>query len=87
MDAIGLSIPKKESFDKVTGTALYTGDHSDSRMLYARLATSPYAHARILETDLSEAWKVPGVRAILTGDDSDIGTTLCKMFNSQTIIL
>jgi CO/xanthine dehydrogenase Mo-binding subunit len=72
LHAIGRSIPKKESLDKVTGAALYTGDHVESRMLHVRLKMSPYAHARIVETDISQAWQVPGVRAILTGKDSDI---------------
>jgi CO/xanthine dehydrogenase Mo-binding subunit len=74
LQAIGASIPKKESFDKVTGAARYTGDRTDVRMLHARMAVSPYAHARILAVDTSEAERVQGVRAILTGASSDVLT-------------
>jgi CO/xanthine dehydrogenase Mo-binding subunit len=74
LEAIGKSVPKKESFDKVTGTALYTGDHLDTRMLYARMAISPFANALILGIDTSAAWQVQGIRAILTGECSDVLT-------------
>jgi CO/xanthine dehydrogenase Mo-binding subunit len=74
LEAIGTSIPKKESFDKATGAARYTGDRTDAGMLYARMAISPYAHARILGIDTAEAERVQGVRAILTGDASDVLT-------------
>lgn len=74
MGTIGRSIPKKESFDKVMGTALYTGDHLDNRMLYARMAISPFAHALILGIDTSAAWQVQGIRAILTGECSEVLT-------------
>ncbi|WP_123043618.1 xanthine dehydrogenase family protein molybdopterin-binding subunit [Cohnella candidum] len=70
--AIGRSVPKKESFDKVTGAAMYTADEVDARILHASLAISPYAHARILRIDTSLAEQIPGVRAILTGKASDV---------------
>ncbi|GJM67865.1 hypothetical protein HMSSN036_00810 [Paenibacillus macerans] len=74
MEVIGRSVPKKESWDKVAGAALYTGDQTDIRMLHARMAISPYAHARIVEINTDEARQVPGVRAVLTGDCSDVLT-------------
>lgn len=72
MQAIGRSIPKKESFEKVTGAALYTADKIETRLLHARLTTSPYAHARILRVDTSQAERMPGVIAILTGETSEV---------------
>jgi CO/xanthine dehydrogenase Mo-binding subunit len=59
---------------KVTGRTLYTGDHTDARMLHVRMAVSPYAHARIVEMDTSVALRVQGVRAILTGDSLNVLT-------------
>ncbi|MCL4157816.1 UNVERIFIED_CONTAM: hypothetical protein GTU68_041939, partial [Idotea baltica] len=38
-------------------------------MLYAHFVRSPYAHAKILNVDISEAAKAPGVVAIYTGKD------------------
>ena len=40
-------------------------------MLAGRIFRSPYAHAEILEVDVSEAAKLPGVKAIVTGADCD----------------
>jgi len=72
MNTVGKSIPKKESFEKVTGTALYTGDDTDVRLLHVRMVTSPYAHARIVEVNTADAWQVQGVRSILTGSDCSV---------------
>ena len=40
-------------------------------MLAGRIYRSPYAHAEIVEVDVSEALKLPGVMAIVTGADCD----------------
>src|SRR4030095_8880811 len=38
-------------------------------MLYAAIVRSPYAHATITSIDISDAMKVPGVVAVITGRD------------------
>ena len=65
---IGVSIPRKESFDKVTGKARYTDDTLIPGTLHAKMLTSSYAHAKIKSIDISEAKKSPGVQAVITGD-------------------
>jgi CO/xanthine dehydrogenase Mo-binding subunit len=67
MEMVGKSVIRKEAFDKVTGMAKYTHDFHTVSMLSGKMLISPYGHAKIVEIDTSEAWKVPGVRAILTG--------------------
>ena len=44
---------------------------SQPEMLAGRIYRSPYAHAEILDVDVSEAAKLPGVKAIVTGADCD----------------
>ncbi|MFH1821532.1 MAG: xanthine dehydrogenase family protein molybdopterin-binding subunit [Methanobacteriota archaeon] len=66
---VGKSIPRIDAFEKVTGTALYTADMKLQGMLYTKLLKSPHAHARIIRIDTSEAEKLYGVRAILTGKE------------------
>ena len=61
-------MPRKEAFDKVTGTARYTDDEIIPGMLHAKILASPYAHARINSIDVTEAMKSPGVKAVITGD-------------------
>jgi len=66
---IGKSIPRMESFEKVTGIAKYVHDMALPGMLYAKILTSPHAHARIVSIDKSEAEKLPGVKAVLVGSE------------------
>jgi xanthine dehydrogenase YagR molybdenum-binding subunit len=54
---------------KARGAAKYSYDRNLEGMLFARLVTSPYAHARITKIDTSAARKVPGFRgAVLIND-------------------
>ncbi|WP_234123975.1 xanthine dehydrogenase family protein molybdopterin-binding subunit [Clostridium hydrogenum] len=71
---IGISIPRKEAFDKVTGAAKYTDDSLLPGTLHAKILTSRYAHAKIEAIDISAAKKASGIQTILTGDSFP---TLC----------
>lgn len=68
MKSIGISTPRKEAWDKVTGAAKYTGDTIIPGLLHAKMLTSIYAHAIIKSIDFEEASKSGGVQAIITGD-------------------
>jgi CO/xanthine dehydrogenase Mo-binding subunit len=67
--AIGKNVRRKEAWEKVTGQTIYTGDLPSTGVLAARLLTSTHAHARILQMDISQAWKVQGVLSVITGSD------------------
>ncbi len=67
MNIIGKSVIRKDAFEKVTGRAKYTADELGGPSLHAKMVISPYGHAKIVSIDVSEAKKVPGVRAILLG--------------------
>src|SRR3989442_15850197 len=41
-------------------------------MLFGRILRSPYPHARVLHVDTTAARELPGVLAVLTGDDLPI---------------
>src|SRR5260370_8409158 len=66
---IGVSIPRFDAPEKVTGRTQYVGDVQLSGLLQARLLRSPHAHARIKRIDASRARALPGVRAVLTAAD------------------
>ena len=68
-DTVGASVSQIEGGDKLTGRALFTADLYRHGMLHGAIAQSPHAHARIRGYDLTEALALPGVRAIVTGDD------------------
>ncbi len=65
----GSRIPLVDGIEKVTGRARYTADLFAPEALAGRIYRSPHAHAEILELDLSAALALPGVVAIVTGED------------------
>lgn len=67
---IGKSPIRKDALDKVTGAAKFSGDFYAEGMVYGKVIGSPYAHARILSIDASEAEKLPGYVGIVTGADA-----------------
>ena len=58
-----------EGEEKVTGHVRYTADLRLPGMVYGRPVFSPYAHAKIVAIDKSEAEAVPGVIAVFTAAD------------------
>jgi 4-hydroxybenzoyl-CoA reductase subunit alpha len=67
--AAGRRTPLVDGIDKVTGRALYTADLPARGALVGKIFRSPYSHARIVSIDVSQARALPGVRAVITGDD------------------
>jgi CO/xanthine dehydrogenase Mo-binding subunit len=63
---------RNDAWLKVEGTAKYNDDSYSPTCLQARLLTSVYAHAQIISIDTSDAFNVPGVRAVVTGQDSNV---------------
>ena len=66
---IGTRAPRVDAVDRVTGRACFTDDLSFPRMLHAKIARSPHAHARIVRIDVERARALPGVHAVITGAD------------------
>ncbi len=66
---VGLSIPRPDGPEKVTGQVQYVADLKPRGLLHAKLLRSPHAHARIVKIDTSRAQALPGVRAVLTAAD------------------
>jgi CO/xanthine dehydrogenase Mo-binding subunit len=58
-----------EGGGKVTGKIRYAADITRPGMLHGKLLRSPYPHARIVSIDTSKAKALPGVHAVLTGQD------------------
>jgi 4-hydroxybenzoyl-CoA reductase subunit alpha len=68
---IGTYVPMVDGPEKVSGRAKYTADLVAPDMLAGRIYRSPYSHAEILQVDIAEALRLPGVKAIVTGVDCD----------------
>lgn len=69
---VGARLPFVDGVEKVTGAARYTADLPAAGAMVGMLLRSPYAHAELLDVDISEARKLPGVRAVITGDECDL---------------
>ncbi|HYE79672.1 MAG TPA: molybdopterin cofactor-binding domain-containing protein, partial [bacterium] len=67
---VGKRTPLLDARAKVTGEAVYTDDLKFPRMLVAKLLRSPRPHARIKAINLEKARVIPGVVAIVLGDEA-----------------
>src|ERR671922_1362844 len=66
---LGKNYPRVDAADKVSGRSQYAGDVHLPGMLICKVLKSSRPHARILRIDTSRAEQVPGVRAVITGQD------------------
>ena len=66
---IGQRTLRPDGIEKVTGSAQYAADYAMPGMVYGKVVRSPHAHALIKSIDTSEAEKLKGVLAVVTGDD------------------
>ena len=66
---IGRSVRRVEDPVLITGKGCYVDDMQLPGMLHMAFLRSPYPHANILSIDTSAAQAMPGVVAVVTGDD------------------
>ncbi len=69
MRTIGKSVPKIDSYAKVTGSARYADDLKLPRMAHGRILRSPHAHALVKRLDTTRARALPGVLDVIAGAD------------------
>jgi len=67
---IGQPVPRTEDAALLLGSAQFADDLAVPKgTLHAAILRSPHAHAEILGIDISAALKMPGVAAVITGED------------------
>jgi carbon-monoxide dehydrogenase large subunit len=66
---VGKPTPRVEGQLKVTGKALYSADLTLPDSLWGKCLRSPIPYGRIKRIDTSKAMTVPGVKAVVTGQD------------------
>jgi 4-hydroxybenzoyl-CoA reductase subunit alpha len=67
--SIGKATPLIDGIEKVTGRARYTADLPAGDALVGVILRSPVAHGVIRGIDTTRARALPGVRAVITGED------------------
>ena len=68
---LGDRMPRKEDGRFIRGKGHYVDDVRLPGMLHSAILRSPFAHARINSVDTSAALELPGVHAVITGNDLD----------------
>jgi carbon-monoxide dehydrogenase large subunit len=66
---MGHSIKRKEDSRFIQGKGNYVDDVRLPGMVYGHMVRSPYAHARLKSINAEKAKQLPGVLAIITGED------------------
>ena len=70
LDIVGKSFPQIAAKEKACGHTKFVTDLVLPRMLHGRVLRSPYPHARIRSIDTAKAAALPGVKAVVTIDDT-----------------
>jgi carbon-monoxide dehydrogenase large subunit len=83
---IGKDVPRLEDPKLLAGRATYTDDVRLPGMLHAAVVRSPHAHARIVRIDTSRARALPGVFAIVTGEDARELTNPLPAFCAEPVV-
>ena len=65
---LGASRRRVEDNRFIRGKGNYVDDVVLPGMLHMEIVRSPLAHARIKKIDISGAYKIPGVRLVMTGE-------------------
>ena len=65
---VGKALPRVDGYERVSGTAIYARDLALPGMLHGAIVRCPHANARVKKVDVGKAEKMPGVRAVITGD-------------------
>jgi 4-hydroxybenzoyl-CoA reductase subunit alpha len=68
-ESVGVSLPRIDAADKVTGRALYTADITLPNMIHGKILGSSVAHGQIRRIETSKAEALEGVIAVITGAD------------------
>jgi CO/xanthine dehydrogenase Mo-binding subunit len=83
---VGEVVRRSDAVPKVTGEFAYASDLFAAGMLWGHTVRSPHAHARIVETDISQALSMPGVHAVLTHEDVPGAKTYGLEFPDQPVL-
>ncbi len=67
---VGKDVQRTDAIPKVTGAALYVADIQMPGMLHGAVLRSPHPNARIVSIDVSAARALPGVKSVITGEDT-----------------
>lgn len=71
-EVVGQALPRVDATARVNGQAMYADDILLPRTLFCKILRAQAPHARIRSIDTSRARRIPGVQAVITGEDLPI---------------
>ncbi len=83
---VGRPLRKIDGLAKATGAAVYADDLSLPGMLHAKTLRSPHPHARVLSVETAEARRLPGVLAVITGQDLPVRYGILPWTQDETAL-
>ncbi len=82
---LGSSAIRPDAIPKVTGDFAFSSDLIVENMLWGATLRSPHPYARIINIDVSAAWKILGVEAVITAEDVPGSSTYGLMSSDQPV--
>jgi CO/xanthine dehydrogenase Mo-binding subunit len=82
---LGAPVAQIHGPEKVTGRTRFAADVALPGLLWGKILRSPHPHARIRRIDASAAWRVPGVKAVVTGQDAP-GLLMGKVLRDMPVL-
>jgi xanthine dehydrogenase D subunit len=82
---IGTSPVRPDGIAKVQGSFEFSSDLGAEGALWGATLRSPHPYARIVRIDVSKAWKIAGVEAVITADDVPGVPTYGLMSHDQPV--
>jgi len=84
VSVVGKPTPLVDARAKVTGQGVYTDDIKLPGMLVGKILRSPLSYARIASLDTSRAEALAGVRAVVTGRESEVRFGVLPVSRDET---
>lgn len=84
-DVIGRSTARPDGIPKTQGTFEFASDVGPDGALWGATLRSPHPYARIVRIDVSPAWRISGVEAVITADDVPGVATYGLMAHDQPV--
>jgi CO/xanthine dehydrogenase Mo-binding subunit len=82
---LGAPVAQIHGPEKVTGGARFAADVHIPGLLWGKILRSPHPHARIRRIDASAARSIPGVKAVVTGQDAP-GLLMGKVLRDMPVL-
>lgn len=84
-DIVGRPMPRRDGLLRASGQVVYGVDFKVSGMLWGKIVRSEHPCARILRIDASRALSLPGVKAVVTGQDAPDGLYGARLWDEPIL--